>query len=438
MPKKSITRYFRDSFIVCVITLLLFLGLDLILGNQILSIARKEPPKDAFRIPHQTYHHTLEPNFSGNGYWGSWFYKVCTDPSGFKKNCAVSKPQRKSFDVAFLGDSFTEGIGLPFEQTFVGLVAAQHPELNIANLGVVSYSPSIYLAKLKTLYAQGYQFKTVIVFIDISDIQDEALTYRTIDGRVMAEHEILPTEFWPRMRRYASQKLPLTGFVWTQLKELKKNRVVSKPSVVMTASSSPANSPTTIAPITSDATPIVAPIIVATDLPQLAKDQYPFSSMLSRETQLRLLIPLSPAHSDAPPPNSIYSHNYPRGQWTYNPDSSDYGPSGVRGAVEKSLKLMDEVFELVRKHGGELSIGVYPWPSQIKYDVENSLQAMIWQDFCRDRCKHFYNAYPAFFALKNRTSSDAVVIDYYFGGDMHFNELGNRVLADTIIKIGIQ
>jgi hypothetical protein len=365
------------------------LGLDLILGNQILSIARKEPPKDAFRIPHQTYHHTLEPNFSGNGYWGSWFYKVCTDPSGFKTNCAVSKPQSKSFDVAFLGDSFTEGIGLPFEQTFVGLVAAQHSELNIANLGVVSYSPSIYLAKLKTLYAQGYQFKKVIVFIDIGDIQDEALTYRTIDGRVMAEHEILPTEVWPRMRRYASQKLPLTGFVWTQLKELKKNRVASKPSVAMTASSSPANSPITIAPITSDATPIVAPIIVATDLPQLAKDQYPFSSMLSRETQLRLLIPLSPALSDAPPPNSIYSHNYPRGQWTYNPDSSDYGPSAFGEQVEKSLKLMDEVFELIKKHGGELSIGVYPWPSQIKYDVENSLQAMIWQDFCRDRCKTF-------------------------------------------------
>jgi hypothetical protein len=438
MPKQSLTSHLRNSVIVCVIAIILFLIIDLLLGNRLLAIARNDPPKDAFRIPHQTYHHTLSPNFNGSGFWGTWFYKVCTDPSGFKTDCAVDKPQKKSFDIAFLGDSFTEGVGLPVEQTFVGMVAAKHPELSIANLGVVSYAPSIYLAKLKALYEQGYQFKKVIVFIDIGDIQDEALTYRTINERVMAEYEILPTEFWPRIRRYASQQLPLTGFLWTQLKELKKNKASVKSSEVVSAGATPATSPISLESTTSGSATTNTPTIPMADLPQLAKDQYPFSSLLSKETQLRLLVPLSPTLPNASPPTSIYSQNYPRGEWTYNPNSNDYGPAGVRGAVEKSLRLMDQVFQLVQKHGGELSVGVYPWPSQIKYDIENSLQAMIWRDFCQTRCKHFYNAYPAFFVLKNSTNSDAVIMQYYFGGDMHFNELGNKVLADTILNIGLQ
>ena len=79
----------------------------------------------------------------------------------------------KEFDIAFIGDSFTEGVGVNYEETFVGRITSQFNDLNIANLGVVSYSPSIYFTKLKYLLDNGYKFKRVIIYFDISDIYDD-------------------------------------------------------------------------------------------------------------------------------------------------------------------------------------------------------------------------------------------------------------------------
>ena len=73
---------------------------------------------------------------------------------------------------------------MPYEQTFVGLIAEQMPEKKIANLGVMSYSPTIYYLRLIDFLDKGYTFKELVVYIDISDIQDEA-NYAIVDGRVV-------------------------------------------------------------------------------------------------------------------------------------------------------------------------------------------------------------------------------------------------------------
>jgi hypothetical protein len=59
---------------------------------------------------------------------------------------------------------------MTYEKTFVGMYADNHRNLRIANLGVSSYSPTIYYAKIKNLLDSGFEFKKVIVFIDISDL----------------------------------------------------------------------------------------------------------------------------------------------------------------------------------------------------------------------------------------------------------------------------
>ena len=51
----------------------------------------------------------------------------------------MTQQQQITATVRFvaLGDSFTEGIGLPYEETFVGRIAAALPGKRVANLAVV-------------------------------------------------------------------------------------------------------------------------------------------------------------------------------------------------------------------------------------------------------------------------------------------------------------
>ena len=401
----------RDSLIIFGVTAVLFVVLDFFFGAKILSSIRKS---EAFRIQHSTYHHTLKPNYDGLGRWGDWTYKMCTNLHGFKDQCNAPINESKSFDVAFMGDSFTEGIGLPFEQTFVGLVAKQYPDLRIANLGVVSYSPAIYLAKLKDLYTKGYRFKHVIVFIDIGDIFDEANAYDLHNDEVVVDKgEPYPLSGLRYLRRVAAKNLPLTGEAWVQARKL-------QPKLFATPASQSLTVPTASAPTTA-----IAP----------RKSDQP-EQRVSHEAAQPTQVPDAPFIQNIY--EGIYLKNYPKSEWTYNVQSTQYGNDGVFGTLEKMKREMMAVHALTKDYGSTLSVGVYPWPGQILHDKEDSLQVRTWREFCETRCLHFYNAFPSFFRLASETSKDNVVQRYYFAGDAHFNALGNEIIARVITQEGIK
>src|SRR5207302_984891 len=81
--------------------------------------------------------------------------------------------------------SFTEGIGSDFDESFAGLLQRagrmRSDPIEFLNAGVLSYSPVVYYQKTKFLIEAGLQFDELVVFIDISDIHDEATTYFCID-----------------------------------------------------------------------------------------------------------------------------------------------------------------------------------------------------------------------------------------------------------------
>jgi len=147
------------------------------------------PPfvKSRIRVANPIYGHGLVPNFDGEEVWGNDKSHVVTNSFGFKDASMRQVPlQSTKTRVLFLGDSFTEGLGMPYEQTFVGLFAAAFPQLDILNAAAASYAPTIYYAKAKYLIEAGLQVDEVIVYIDISDMQDEAITYRTDkEGKVV-------------------------------------------------------------------------------------------------------------------------------------------------------------------------------------------------------------------------------------------------------------
>lgn len=418
---KILIRWAVSGFLVISLSLVLFMTIDFFLGVRLRALI--DPQRDQFRVSHPVYHHDLSPSFKGVGHWGTWAYPVCTDVNGFKNSCEKTKLKEKNFDVAFIGDSFTEGIGLPYEKTFVGIVANRFPQLKVANLGVVSYSPAIYLSKLTYLFAQGYRFKHIIVFIDIADIYDEANSYDLYDNKqVVDKGETYPFSKFKQARRWAIRHFPLTALGWDKaqgffIQNFKLDRarsVISDPVTLLN---------------TAKANETVAATSSQSSQPPQQKDAARADAEPSRS------LPPTVARNIY---EGIYEKNYPKSEWTYNTESIHYGNAGVLGTLDKMKLEMTALLRLAKAHGAEVSVGVYPWPGQLKFDNNNSMHVRFWKEFCVDQCLHFYNAFPAFFSLVNETDAQRVIMDYYFAGDVHFSEQGNQVLADVVSKTGLK
>jgi hypothetical protein len=76
--------------------------------------------------------------------------------------------------VLFLGDSFTEGVGVSYEQSFVGLLSVRLPAVEFFNGGVISYAPTVQYRKLRRV-GPVLQPDLVVVLVDPSDVQDEII-----------------------------------------------------------------------------------------------------------------------------------------------------------------------------------------------------------------------------------------------------------------------
>src|SRR5579871_6639018 len=61
------------------------------------------------------FDHTFVPNFSGHRKWGPIRYYFATDSLGFADRSRRVVPlQTSAYRVLFLGDSFTEGVGVVY------------------------------------------------------------------------------------------------------------------------------------------------------------------------------------------------------------------------------------------------------------------------------------------------------------------------------------
>ena len=93
-------------------------------------------------------------------------------------HCGNNIINNKNFDYVFIGDSFTEGLGINFNDTFFGLLKNKFKNKDFLNLAVSGYSSSIYYNKLRFFYENGYNFSEIFIFLDTSDIFDEIYRYK--------------------------------------------------------------------------------------------------------------------------------------------------------------------------------------------------------------------------------------------------------------------
>ena len=217
----------KEAFKIILISITLFLVSDYFLGKSLLNFLEKRDifitfdhqlkknieNEKKFRVKNSFFSHTLKDNYKGISYFGNRINKICTNQFGFKSNCKNIIPSNYT-DYWFIGDSFTEGVGLSYEKTFVGIFDKNYPELDIANLGVSSYSPIIYYHKIKFFLEKGLKTKNVIVFLDISDFTDEKFR-KECDGKVCNKNKSKEVDFRNTQSSFVLKKFIKDKFIFT-------------------------------------------------------------------------------------------------------------------------------------------------------------------------------------------------------------------------------
>ena len=89
------------------------------------------------------------------------------------------KIDKNKENIGFMGDSFVYGSGINYSNHFITFILKENKSHNLLNLAYVGYSPSIYYKNFENyIKKHKIDFKTIYLFIDTSDIQDEGVFYR--------------------------------------------------------------------------------------------------------------------------------------------------------------------------------------------------------------------------------------------------------------------
>jgi len=145
------------------------------------------------RQMHPTLHHALVENVESFSKWGGAIVPYATNDLGFRDRVVRQVPKNPvgAQRVLILGDSFAEGIGVEFEDSFASrlqqLLQRSGTNTEVLTAGVVSYSPRLEYRQLRGFLDGGYHTDVVVLLLDISDVHDEGKEYADWDGYSTAD-----------------------------------------------------------------------------------------------------------------------------------------------------------------------------------------------------------------------------------------------------------
>jgi len=158
-------------------------------------------------------HHTLRSNTSALVKWGDAEVIYHTNSLGYRDATIREIDRQTEADkrILFLGDSFTEGVGVSWDEHFINLLAKSinltGRSVEMLNAGIIGYCPSLEYRKLKQFLDEGYETDSVILMFDISDIHDEAVFYDGWERRGPTDPILGSTNMYPMILRQLSSRL---------------------------------------------------------------------------------------------------------------------------------------------------------------------------------------------------------------------------------------
>ena len=373
--KKKILKVFYRILV----SILIILVLDFIAGFVIIPESYH-----SFRTSHYYYHHGLIPNQSALGAWGSLVYPVHTNSLGFMDS-TVNKVPLKSANkrLLILGDSHSEGVGVPYLKTFSGRLAKELKDegVDVLNASCISYSPKIEYLKLKYLIEkEDFIPDYIFQLIDISDIQNE-LVYENYN----------PEENFSRLKGLKQQ----AGIFLN-----------SHSSIYY----------------------LVNSIIKARERESFIERAEFFDQTREGSGNNNTLALYSEffSHFDD---NTLLSN--PRfhgvGEWYYDDEFRILADKGI----ESGLNYVEKIKELCDEHGIDLTISVHPWHPQIYLGDPDDYYVRKWRSFAEEKGISFVNLFPLFVNEQN----PVLIKDmYYIRGDNHWNEFGHEKVSASLLE----
>jgi hypothetical protein len=335
--------------------------------------------KITYGVEHHKFHHNLKENISIEEEYNGQKYTVKTNSLGFRdkeiKNINYENIGKR---LVLIGDSFTFGVLLNYEDTFAGMIDDQLsqlkktgggvPEWEVLNLGVSSYSPIIYYNKIKYFLDKGLKFTHLAVFIDISDIEDEAIIY------------------------YYDESLQSVQSVRDDKAVLNKFKVYLKNNFFVTYN------------------------VLNYFHDKIFDDPYKnLEAYKNPEAYLEY----------------IHSNSFKRDKWTINHNVYEEYQAGINN----SLKYMKLLKLLCDEHNIKMYVAVYPWTTQLYFKDLESAQVKIWKQFSQENKVGFINLFPLFLDKKDSNADiNKKIKKYYIPFDVHFNKEGNKIIADYFVK----
>lgn len=184
----------RRRLFTALLLLLLILGLaglDFSAKHLARWVTHKfKPPAPTGRQRDAVYHHGFKPNFEWMDQYGILQARYFSNSLGLRDGRIRTVPPTGTQPrILLIGDSFTDGIAVPWEETFAGRLeaAAAARGVEVLNAGVASYTPLLERIKIRYLYEEaGLRFDRLVLFLDLSDIKDELFYGEDGQGRATA------------------------------------------------------------------------------------------------------------------------------------------------------------------------------------------------------------------------------------------------------------
>jgi len=347
-------------------------------------------PLEKISIKHPVYHHDFKRNFYvKSSIFGEKFpikgghlrknigrYEIYTNSLGFKdsdnKKIELNSLKKR---ILFMGDSFTEGVFLNYKDTFVGIIdeVLKKKNIEVLNASRQSYSPIIYYKKIEYLInIEKLKFNEVILFLDISDIHDEFYYDLDINNNVISKN-LVQINF---VKKILTQNFFVTSQFLINLKSI---------------------------------------IFLTNRNEELDKSEERFKKEIVKEYY-----------------NVIYFKHFSKDKWIFLEDSN---LEFVQPGINSALKYLDELKLLLDKNSINLVVVVYPWPSNIFFNDLESRYVKIWDEWTKKNSVRYINLFPHFINI-NLSSNEKyhLIKKLYFEGDIHFNNIGNKIIAEKILS----